>query len=241
MARRPLQEINAGSMADIAFLLLIFFLVTTTMDTDKGILRILPPPIEDNVDPPIIKERNVYVVLVNANDQLLVQGMPMRIENLKEGAMKFLTNSGVFKDEYTDPKMPLKAWIRRDRCLENINLAKAALAENPANEKAKIALTKWENNLKTVDLVGEYKELPSSAMISLQNDNGTSYDMYIQVQNELQSAVNQLRDDLSKEKFGVTYDLLNPLKDEDKDKIIAIRQVFPQRISEAEPKDIGGK
>ena len=92
----------------------------------------------------------------------------------------------------------------------------------------------------TVEMVGEYKELPSSAMISLQNDNGTSYDMYIQVQNELQSAVNQLRDDLSMEKFGVTYDMLNPLKDEDKDKIIAVRQVFPQRISEAEPKDIGG-
>jgi biopolymer transport protein ExbD len=240
MARRPLQEINAGSMADIAFLLLIFFLVTTTMDTDKGILRILPPPIEEDVDPPIIKERNVYVVLVNANDQLLVQGMPMRIEDLKDGAMKFLTNSGVFKDEYTDPKMPLKSWIRREKCIENINAAKAALAENPSNEKAKIALTKWENNLMTVDMVGEYKELPSSAMISLQNDNGTSYDMYIQVQNELQSAVNQLRDDLSMEKFGVTYDMLNPLKDEDKDKIIAVRQVFPQRISEAEPKDIGG-
>jgi biopolymer transport protein ExbD len=240
MARRPIQEINAGSMADIAFLLLIFFLVTTTMDTDKGILRILPPPIEDNVTPPEIKQRNVYVVLVNANDQLLVQGEPMRIENLKEGAMKFLTNSGVFKDEYTDPRMPNRSWVRRERCLDNINAAKAALAENKDNEKAKIALTKWENNLSAVDLIGEFKELPSSAIISLQNDNGTSYDMYIQVQNELQSAVNQLRDDLAMEKFGVTYDKLNPLKD-DKDKIIAIRSVFPQRISEAEPKDVGGK
>jgi hypothetical protein len=239
MARRPLQEINAGSMADIAFLLLIFFLVTTTMDTDKGILRILPPPIEDDITPPEIKQRNVYVVLVNANDQLLVQGEPMRIENLKDGAMKFLTNSGVFKDEYNDPKMPTRSWIRRDRCIENINTAKAALSANPANEKAKMAVAKWENNLMTVDMIGEYKELPSSAIISLQNDNGTSYNMYIQVQNELQSAVNQLRDDLSYEKFGVTYDQLNPLKD-DKEKIIAVRSVFPQRISEAEPKDVGG-
>lgn len=235
MARRELSEINAGSMADIAFLLLIFFLVTTTMDTDRGILRILPPPIdEEDPDPPIVRERNVYEVLVNANDQLLVEKEPMRIEDLKAGAMEFLTNSGVFSDEYVDPELPERTWVRRADALERINEAKAALAENPDNDKAKSALNKWENNLMAVELLGEFKELPSSALISLQNDNGTSYDMYIQVQNELQSAVNQLRDDLSMEKFGVTYDQLNPLRD-DKDKITAIRQVFPQRISEAEP------
>src|SRR5690554_3452496 len=97
--KREVQEINASSMADIAFLLLIFFLVTTTMDTDMGIMRVLPPPInEEDPDPPIVREKNVYVVLVNANDQLLVEGEPMRIENLKAGAMEFLTNSGVFTD-----------------------------------------------------------------------------------------------------------------------------------------------
>ena len=119
MARRELSEINAGSMADIAFLLLIFFLVTTTMDTDKGILRILPPPInEDDPTPPEVREKNVYVVLVNANDQLLVEGAPMRIENLKDGAITFLTNSGVFSDQYNDPDLPERTWIRRAECLE---------------------------------------------------------------------------------------------------------------------------
>lgn len=237
MARRELSEINAGSMADIAFLLLIFFLVTTTMDTDKGILRILPPPIdEEDPDPPEIKEKNVYVVLVNANDQLLVEGEPMRIENLKDGAMEFLTNSGVFRDQYNDPDLPERSWIRRAECEENIALAKQALSQDPDNENAKSSLDKWESNLMAVEMLGEFKALPSSALISLQNDNATSYDMYIQVQNELQSAVNQLRDDLSMDRFGVTYEQLNPLKD-DKDKILSIRQVFPQRISEAEPKN----
>jgi len=237
MARRELSEINAGSMADIAFLLLIFFLVTTTMDTDKGILRILPPPIdEEDPDPPEVKDKNVYIVLVNANDQLLVEREPMRIENLKDGAMEFLTNGGVFRNEPVDPDLPEREWVRRADVLEDINRAKAVLRNDPDNEKAKKSLDKLEESLKAIDLLGEYKQLPGSALISLQNDNSTSYDMYIQVQNELQSAVNQLRDDLSMERFGVTYDQLNPLKD-DKEKIIAIRQVFPQRISEAEPKN----
>ncbi|HKL40128.1 MAG TPA: biopolymer transporter ExbD, partial [Cryomorphaceae bacterium] len=86
MARRPLQEINAGSMADIAFLLLIFFLVTTTMDQDIGILRQLPPPVPEDLDTPPVKKRNVYEVLVNSKNQLLVENERMDIRDLKEGA-----------------------------------------------------------------------------------------------------------------------------------------------------------
>ena len=68
--RRPSVEINSSSMADIAFLLLIFFLVTTTMDVDSGLLRKLPPPIDPEAPkPPPVKERNVFAVLVNRNDQ----------------------------------------------------------------------------------------------------------------------------------------------------------------------------
>jgi biopolymer transport protein ExbD len=82
---RPVQEVNAGSMADIAFLLLIFFLVTTTIDTDKGIAIKLPPMPEENQpqNDIRIKERNVLKVLVNANDMLLVDGEPTDIKELK--------------------------------------------------------------------------------------------------------------------------------------------------------------
>lgn len=234
--KREVQEINASSMADIAFLLLIFFLVTTTMDTDMGIMRVLPPPInEEDPDPPIVREKNVYVVLVNANDQLLVEGEPMRIENLKAGAMEFLTNSGVFTDNYNDPDLPERLWVRRSESVENLNAARAALSNDPNNHQAQNAIKRWEESLMAIDLLGEYKALPSSALISLQNDNGTSYNMYIQVQNELQSAVNQLRDDLSVERFGVPFNQLDLVRDQEK--ILAIRQVFPQRISEAEPKN----
>lgn len=94
MARktRSAPEINAGSMADIAFLLLIFFLVTTTIAEDKGVLVKLPPWSDE--PPPVaqLNERNVFSVLVNAQNQLLVRKQLLDIENLKEDAKKFIMN-----------------------------------------------------------------------------------------------------------------------------------------------------
>lgn len=89
---RMKNEINAGSMADIAFLLLIFFLVTTTIVEDKGITVKLPPWSEDEPDITRLKERNVYAVLVNAQNQLLVRGQPMRVQELKTNAKEFIAN-----------------------------------------------------------------------------------------------------------------------------------------------------
>ncbi len=89
---RMSNEINAGSMADIAFLLLIFFLVTTTVVEDKGITVKLPPWSEDEVDPTKLKTRNVFSVLVNASNQLLVRGEPADIMQLRERAKEFIMN-----------------------------------------------------------------------------------------------------------------------------------------------------
>ena len=83
MARRSAPEVNAGSMADIAFLLLIFFLVTTTLEKDNGIARQLPPIDKSEIEPPKIKEKNLFIVLVNKNDQLLVNDSPMELEELR--------------------------------------------------------------------------------------------------------------------------------------------------------------
>jgi len=94
MAKRDLPEINAGSMADIAFLLLIFFLVTTTMDVDTGISRKLPEK-QDDVKPPILKEKNVFVVTVNRNNDILVEGDKfMTVDKIREEAIKFIDNGG---------------------------------------------------------------------------------------------------------------------------------------------------
>ncbi len=95
MARRETPEINAGSMADIAFLLLIFFLVTTTMDIDTGISRKLPEKQDPNIKPPILKEKNVFEVNVNRRNEILVEGETyMKIENLREAAREFIDNGG---------------------------------------------------------------------------------------------------------------------------------------------------
>lgn len=94
MAKRELTPINAGSMADIAFLLLIFFLVTTTMDVDTGLMRGLPPiPDKDMPEPDEkIRERNVFVVKINKFDQLLVENKPMEIHDLRASAREFIAN-----------------------------------------------------------------------------------------------------------------------------------------------------
>ena len=93
MAKRSAPEVNAGSMADIAFLLLIFFLVTTTIEKDSGLNRKLPP-IEEDIEPPIIKQRNIFTVLLNGKDQLLVKEELMEIKDLRAAAIEFLDNNG---------------------------------------------------------------------------------------------------------------------------------------------------
>lgn len=104
MAKRELQEINAGSMADIAFLLLIFFLVATTMDVDTGLTRLLPPIPEDEQEQEVkVNKRNVLVVLINRNDQLMVGGeFGTRVDELKDITMEFFTNPT------NDPTLPEK-------------------------------------------------------------------------------------------------------------------------------------
>lgn len=100
---RPGAEVNSGSMADIAFLLLIFFLVTTTIASDKG-LPVMLPPKKENQEDIKIKERNIFNILVNSNDLLLVEEQVMDISQLKEAAKKFITNNGQDPESSESPK-----------------------------------------------------------------------------------------------------------------------------------------
>jgi len=189
---RKVPEIPSASLADIAFMLLIFYLVTTTMDVDSGLERRLPQwvdPKELNDDTPPIRERNVFIVLVNKNDQLMVEGEPMDVENLREAAKEFMANP------YDYENLP-------------------------------------EKQLKEVPFFGEVEV--TKGVISLRNDVGTTYGKYIAVQNELVGAINDLREELARSKFGKSY---NNLTSDQQD---AIRTIYPSKISEAEPKKVGG-
>ncbi|WP_299333608.1 biopolymer transporter ExbD [uncultured Psychroserpens sp.] len=108
MAKRSAPEVNAGSMADIAFLLLIFFLVTTTIPKDSGINRKLPPMEPPNDEEVVIKEKNIFTVLLNGKDQLLVEDELMELKDLRAAAIKFLDNGGDGSCDYCngakDPK-----------------------------------------------------------------------------------------------------------------------------------------
>ncbi len=104
MARRKLQEINAGSMADIAFLLLIFFLVTTTMESMYGVSRKLPPPPQPNQEIPPVKERNLLEIIINRNDQLMIEDHQAKFSDIKGEVIKHITNNGKNPNYADSPK-----------------------------------------------------------------------------------------------------------------------------------------
>ncbi len=190
MARKT-PAINSSSMADIAFLLLIFFLVSTTMDVDTGIYKKLPPIPEDTDEtPPKVKERNVLIILVNRNNDLLVNNEILDISQLREKTKEFILNPQNRED----------------------------LPEKKAT---------------TIPYFGDV--MVSKGLVSLQNDRGTSYEMYISVQDELAAASRELKDQKAMQKWNKKY------ADLDGEQQKAVRKYVPMQISEAEPKSIGGK
>ena len=202
MARRggP-PEVNAGSMADIAFLLLIFFLVTTTIETDAGLDRMLPPlePPETDV---VIKQKNIFTVNINKNGQLLVEEELTDLKNLRTKAMAFLDNGGA-----------------------------------PSGTPDYCNYCKGRRDASSSDS-------PTKAIISLKNDRETKYATYITVQNELVGAYNDLRNREAQRLFGRDFtemeaEFLNPetpsrIRDELKDKVKRVQELFPQKLSEAQ-------
>jgi len=98
------SEIPTASMADIAFLLLIFFLVTTTIDVDTGIGMVLPPPLEEDVDPPPVKERNMLKILVNEQGAVLMEELPSSVGQIRDAVKRHVTNNGVDPNLAEGPK-----------------------------------------------------------------------------------------------------------------------------------------
>ena len=207
---RSTPEVNGGSLADIAFLLLIFFLVTTTMDTDTGITRLLPPepdPEQEDVEVKVNK-RNVLVVLLNRSDMLMVGGEVMDRLALKAKTVEFFTN-------------PLN---REDL---------------PVMEETEVQFPPGSSSLLPPN--GKWRGKVSKGVISLQNDRSTTYGKYLQVQNELVAAVNELRNNFCNQYFDKDYEELNTNNPIDEEIYDGIRKIYKMNISESDPKSIGGR
>lgn len=190
--KRKMPGLNTSSTADISFMLLIFFLVTTSMDTDQGLGRTLPKPPEDETlkNEIKVKERNILYIRINKDNQLMIgENDIVQVDELTEIAKEFI--------------------------------------ENPTNDP-----NKPEKKLKNIKLIGQ-RMVTENHVISVQTDRGTSYWIYFEVQDKLVQAYNELRDKLSKDEFGYKYEFLTAEQQE------AIREVYPMKISEAEPKKYG--
>lgn len=173
MAKREKKELGAGAMADIAFLLLIFFLVSTTIQTDAGLNVLLPPYIEQPPRP--VNKRNVFSVQLNAANELFVRGSRMswsETKLIKEQLKTFIMNHD------KDPNS---------------------------------------------------SETPTKAVVSILTDNGTSYESYITVYNEVKAAYNGLWEQQAQNLYGRSYQDLGTAEQSE------IRKIIPLVISEAEP------
>jgi biopolymer transport protein ExbD len=191
--KKKMPGINSTSTADIAFMMLLFFLLTTSMATDQGLSRTLPRPPEnkehkESID---VNQRNVLKVMISADNRIMCAGDEVTLPELKVKAKEFIDNPG--------------------------NLASLP-------EKTEVDIPFFGRTFIT-----------ESHIISLQCDRGTRYQVYIDVQNELAAAYNELRDVVSGNQFGRKF---NDLNEEEKNAVI---KYYSQKISEAEPQTYGDK
>ncbi len=211
------QEVNAGSMADIAFLLLIFFLVTTQIATNKGLTLLLPPKQEDD-EPIEIKQqqRNIFKIQINSADRLLVEDEPLDdVGEIRDMVYDFVLNFGSPGDAKKG-----KAKVSDKDVYNSL----------PASMKSYIS-----RNLGS----DESSDGPSSAIVSLKADRGSSYAIFISILDELNAAYNRVYG----ERVGLTDEEFRKLNRNDprqKEMYDRARAGIPKAISIAEPTKQGG-
>lgn len=189
--KKKTPSINGSSTADISFIMLLFFLLTTSMGSDKGISRQLPPAVPaDQQDVSIdVNKRNMLRIMVNNAGQILANGEYISIDILKDKVKEFVLNE---------------------------------------NDAANLP----ERSVETFPLIGE-QLVTKNHVISLTNTVDTRYEDYIAVQNILTAAYTELRDEKARKEFGKSFAELNAQQQE------ILIDLYPQKISEAEPKEYG--
>ena len=222
MAKREVEEINAGSMADIAFLLLIFFLITTTMNLPQVHEERLPQKSDVEF---LLNERNVLQIMANKNDKIGIEGEFAEIEDIQQAVKNF------YEHKPGAPNMPEYVEVNRKICEDTLEKLDFALQAYPDAALFKIEQGAWQRRLDACIAFGDgFKTLPNTATVSIQLDNATKYETYMNVLDQIMQGLNTLRDSLCQDKFGISFDKLNNKVESDKQKISAIRQVYPKKI-----------
>lgn len=226
MAKREAPEINAGSMADIAFLLLIFFLVTTTMDKDTAYLRMIPKKVEiPPENQPKVDKKNIYKISINNKQVIQARDSIIRPDDITELNSRIKHFYMINRDKKANRELnyPYYAFGTKDMYQQKLNEAYIRLDnyerqdpdKNPNIDKY-IELTlseisEWKKKLSIITMYAQYsgkKEMPEIALqahVRLESFIDTDYSAYVAVQSEVEKAVTELRDNEAVELFGISY------------------------------------
>ena len=249
MAKRDIPEINAGSMADIAFLLLLFFLVTTTMDKDQAYIRNIPKKIDVPPTDVKVQERDILAIKANNQNQLMVRDNIFSDPNkISEFILKFYQTNE--KNNDVANNFPMYSSTTNSLCDQNMALLEQQLEEaeqKGAKDQAKFfqsSYDEWNKKKRAIQLYGksEIRELSVQAHIRIEVQQGTAYSIFAQIHNEIEEALFELRDKECTRLFSEQYSILkrraaqdsDPL---DKDKLALLEILYPARIIEVTPKN----
>ena len=264
MSKRDIPEINAGSMADIAFLLLIFFLVTTTMDIDKAYMRPIPKKLDIEVDPPKIYERDIFEIQANASNKLMVRGKEVRNpDDISDMVLEFFRKN----EKLTEREMVAASTDKTsagfefpfynqfsmadlEKEIEKAILNAEAVEQQPGIDAALVAyeygkVKEWEKKKKNLQFYGKARlpEISPQAHIRIVVQTKTGYVLFAKIQSEIEEALYELRNDAALQIWGDTYGKIvtkvatEPEKEEFVKKKELLEVLYPSRIIEVTPKN----
>lgn len=266
MAKREAPEINAGSMADIAFLLLIFFLVTTTMDKDTAYLRTIPKKVEVQQQQTPIQQKNIYKIAINSKQVIQARDSIIKPEDISQLNSRikhfYLVNRG--KKENRNIDYPYYAYgsieLYNNNLRDQENRLAALESQSEIDERtqkmidqAYDAMRKWSDKLEMMRLYAKFsgkREMPEIAFeahIRLESFIDTDYSAYVAVQSEIEKAVTELRNKEANELFGMTYTAMDNFYQQKKTEntpevrtmethLELIKTLFPLKLIEVKPK-----